>query len=283
MKKSLLILALVISPIFAGNCLKVGQFFEQKMKENHTALYRFLDGEKENNVNCMIEAARMISEYGTFGLNFDPKQKQVQLLEKVLKIQPYNSLAHYNLGSFYYNEKDDEKSRYHFLLSYHLGDKDSVEYLRTLPFVKSYEKDMMIDGRFDTKKLLTQISIFSSYNGTYQTKLNYADSGHSKTTLENHFGMKVVVSDNSIELRSIANKQNAILLGRMIKTIQYALFIDIPQKTTEITDEYLIDGVIAQTLMGKQTADKSFSNIFTHRLTFDNNSREFIYTIKIKG
>lgn len=34
------------SSIFAANCWQVGQFFEKKMKENHTALYRYLDGEK---------------------------------------------------------------------------------------------------------------------------------------------------------------------------------------------------------------------------------------------
>lgn len=51
----------------------------------------------------MIEAARMISEHGTFGLKFDPKKKQVELLTKALNIQPYNPLIHFNLGSFYYN------------------------------------------------------------------------------------------------------------------------------------------------------------------------------------
>lgn len=139
----------------------------------------------------------------------------------------------------------------------------------------------MVDGKFDTKKLFRRISIFSSYKGTYRTKLSYADSGHSKTTLENSSNMKVDVTNSSIILRSKASYKNAILLGSMIKSIQYALFIDIPQKTIQLTDKILFDELIAQMLTGKHISDKSFSNIFKHHISFDSDTRELVYSIKI--
>lgn len=67
--------------------------------------------------------------------------------------------------------------------------------------------------------------------------------------------------------------------GKHIRTIQQALYIDIPNFVTSKTDDILTKFMLDST--GKFMLDEEFSDVLKHEFTLVNRSKVFVYRISV--
>jgi hypothetical protein len=236
--KLLIVFLLFISTLFSNDkCLEKGHFFEYKMKRISKALHTYEEGIKENNVSCMIEAARVYSneEYkSTYN-----KQKGFKLLQKALILEPFNSLVHYNLGVYYFNfnsKEQDINARYHFVLTLFLKDKDAQNYVNQLYQSNSSSKHIsdVIDNKHFNIKLIHD-RLINFFKDSY--KLIKKDD--NKIVLKSKNGFKYTISKNKLEINAVLDKYNALDFGNEIRRLQYSLYVDLPLDIENQSDKVM--------------------------------------------
>lgn len=281
--KLLYIFLLFLTTLFSSDkCLGKGHFFEYKMKSVNQALDSYLKGLKDNNVSCMIEAARVYSneEYKTI---YD-KQKGFELLQKALKIEPFNSLIHYNLGTYYFNfntKEQDINARYHFVLALFLKDKDAQEYINQLHNSNSSLKhiaDVVENKSFNI--ILVHSRLINFFKDNY--KLIKKDEG--QIALKSKNGFKYTLLKDKVEISSTLDKYNALNFGNEIRRLQYSLYVDLPLGIENQSGK-AIDRLISKQIENKnfEYNEKFEDETFKHQFSISNyNTVFFKYSIEFK-
>ncbi len=283
MKKILFLLLINITIVLASDkCLELGKFFESKMDRPSRAIDEYLKGVQTNNADCMIEAARLYSDEQN--KSFYNTKKSYSLLSKVLEIEPFNALVHYNLGTYYFNfntKEQDINARYHFVLALFLGDKDAQSYVNQLHKSNSSKKhlNLVIKEKVFNKNIIAKrLEIF------FKNRISLKSKSKEKIVLESKEGFKYTISNNELIVSGSLNKDNAYVFGNRIKLLQYSLYVDLP---IEIENNVVkaIDTLLLETKNNKKLSlNKSFTdNIFKYYLELSNYSTPFFnYNIKFK-
>lgn len=279
--KQIFIFFLLISNLFADNkCLEKGHFFEYQMKNISQALDSYLEGLKDNNVSCMIEAARVYSneEYKTIY----NQQKGFELLQKALKIEPFNSLIHYNLGIYYFNfntKEQDINARYHFVLALFLEDKDAQEYVNQLHDSNSSLKH--IADVVDNKSFNIQL-VYNRLINFFKDSYKLLKKDEDEIILESKNGFKYTISKEKLEISAILNNYNALNFGNEIKKLQYSLYVDLPLDIENKSDKAIDELISKQTKNIKlEYSEKFEDDIFKHHFEILNSDNMF-FTYKIE-
>ena len=267
---------------FDGVCLVNGQYYENN-KEYKKAFEHYLKGAKKNVVNCMIEASKFYTNED-FGIKYQP-QKAYELLSKAVKIEPYNSLIHYNLGILHFKLKENDMSRYHFIFAYILGDKDAKEYIVQMPIVTKigYIKEVSKKDKFDMKLLAQRVKYFSNniFKETSQSSKKYLKSNltfEPKIVLKSNNNLEITIYQNKIILDGCLTPKNATLFGIYIQLVQRAIYVDIPKDILMQTDKKF-NKLMTKTLNSKSDIEVEFKSTFKHQFSFSNITQYMKYKI----
>ena len=242
-----------------------------KSKGNYTeALESYMSGVDENMTNCMIEASKLYFNE-EHNISYKP-DLAFKLLQKALDIEPYNSLIHYNLCGYYYylgndtskREAGDLKVKYHSKIAYLLGDEDALYYVNGFSKLKKkngYIEDVLENSTFNTELIAKRIEKFSQ----------------GRVLNIKHF--KISLNESEIKFYGRLDYVSAKNFGKHIRTIQEALYIDVPNAVIEKTDDILSKMMLD--FSTKYMLEEEFSDILQHKFTFMRKSRVFTYRIKI--
>ncbi len=254
-----------------------------KSQGNYTkALEAYMSGVDKNVTNCMIEAS-MLYFNEEHNIPYRPKLA-FELLQKALHIEPYNSLIHYNLSGYYYylgndtskRETGDLKVKYHSTIAYILGDEDALYYVngfRKLKKKNGYIEDVLNKNILDTELISTRLEKFSHGKITITGKQKDAS-----VVLHTKY-FTIVVKKEEIKFYGRLDMLSAKSFGKHIRTIQQALYIDIPTFVTSKTDDILSKFMLDSS--GNFMLDEEFSDVLKHELSLVNSSKVFVYRISV--
>lgn len=258
-------------------CLVNGHYFEDEKKYDK-AFKAYLDGANRDVVDCMMEAAKFYTNED-YGVVYQAEKAQALLL-RALKIEPYNSLLHYNLGIHYFKEDNNSESRYHFLFAYLLGDKDAVKYLKQIVSTKKngYISEVVSDKKFDVK-LIAQRLIHFSNNTFKEYKSKYDEKDKEYIIINTPHKFSISIYPDEIKLYGYLKASNAKLFGVYIRLIQRAVYVDIPKNILDETNNKLDELMSKVVLKGDSEIKSEFTKVLKHKFVFRGNSKYLEYSL----